>query len=99
MAQTLGQIEGRTWRLSHPLLGAYRLAAQVAHDRQVWLKRLATPPQAYADSPCCRAPILPLITRDALDTGLVCQHCGGTCVAFEDIPAEFQPKLRTWAER
>ena len=37
MAQTLGQLEGRAWRLSHPLLGAYRLAAQAAHDRQVWL--------------------------------------------------------------
>ena len=34
LAQTLGQLEGRAWRLSHPLLGAYRLAAQIAHDRQ-----------------------------------------------------------------
>ena len=33
MAQTLGQLEGRAWRLSHPLLGAYRLAAQAANDR------------------------------------------------------------------
>ncbi|MEI7535426.1 MAG: hypothetical protein WCK57_13745, partial [Verrucomicrobiae bacterium] len=30
LAQTLGQLEGRVWRLSHPLVGAYRLAAQVA---------------------------------------------------------------------
>ena len=44
LAQTLGQIEGRVWRASHPLLGAYRLAAQLAHERQVWLKRLAMPP-------------------------------------------------------
>lgn len=42
MAQTLGQLEGASWRLSHPLLGAYRLAAQLAHDRQIWLKRLAS---------------------------------------------------------
>src|SRR6266571_3590932 len=55
LAQTLGQLEGRAWRLSHPLLGACRLAAQLAHDRQVWLKRLATPPAAYRESRCCRS--------------------------------------------
>ncbi len=67
LAQTLGQLEGRAWRLSHPLLGAYRLGAQVAHDRQIWLKRLATSPAAYVEAPCCRAPLLPLLTRDVLD--------------------------------
>ena len=40
LAQTLGQLKGRAWRLSHPLLGAYRLAAQLAHERQIWHKRL-----------------------------------------------------------
>src|SRR5215813_4045471 len=75
LAQTLGQLEGKVWRLSHPLLGAYRLAAQLAHERQVWLKRLATPPAAYSESECCRAPLLPLFTRDVLEAGLMCQHC------------------------
>lgn len=98
MCQTLGQLEGRVWRLSHPLLGAYRLAAQVGHDRQIWFKRLATPPAAYQESPCCRAPLLPLLTRDVLETGLVCQHCGDTCVPFDEIPSELQPEIRTWAE-
>ncbi len=98
LAQTLGQLEGRAWRLSHPLLGACRLAAQLAHDRQVWLKRLATPPAAYRESPCCRAPLLPLFTRDVVETGLVCQHCAETCVPFEEIPAELQPEIRSWAE-
>lgn len=98
MAQTLGQLEGRAWRLSHPLLGAYRLAAQVAHDRQIWFKRLATPPMAYRESPCCRAPLLPLFTRDVTETGLVCQHCGDACVPFEEIPAELQHEIRAWAE-
>src|SRR5204863_7124273 len=74
MAQTLGQIEGRVWRLSHPLLGAYRLAAQLAHDRQIWFKRLATPPAAYPEASCCRAPLLPLLTRDALAPGFVSRH-------------------------
>src|SRR5215813_3982802 len=75
LSQTLGQLEGKSWRLSHPLLGAYRLAAQLAHERQIWLKRLATPPAAYLESPCCRAPTLPLLTRDVCDAGLMCQHC------------------------
>src|SRR5437667_2757670 len=42
MCQTLGQVSGRAWRLSHPLIGAYRLAAQLGQERQIWLKRLAT---------------------------------------------------------
>jgi len=46
LAQTLGQLEGKVWRSSHPLVGAYRLAAQLGHERQVWHKRLATPPAA-----------------------------------------------------
>ena len=97
LAQTLGQLEGKTWRLSHPLLGAYRLAAQLGHDRQIWLKRLATPPAAYPESPCCRAPTLPLLTRDVRESGLICQHCGETLVPFEEIPAALQPKLEEWS--
>src|SRR6266851_4281761 len=99
MAQTLGQFEGKVWRLSHPLLGAYRLAAQLAVERQIWLKRLATPPQAYAESPCCRAPLLPLLTRDAQESGLVCQHCSETLVPFEEVPAPLQAELAKWAAR
>jgi hypothetical protein len=97
MAQTLGQLEGRTWRLSHPLMGAYRLAAQLAHDRQVWLKRLATTPSAYTESQCCRAPLLPLLTRDVCESGLLCQHCGETAVPFEDIAEELQKELKAWS--
>ena len=73
LAQTLGQLEGRAWRLSHPLLGACRLAAQLAHDRQVWLKRLATPPAAYRESPCCRAPLPCPLPRPA-DRWTACAH-------------------------
>jgi hypothetical protein len=98
MAQTLGQIEGRAWRLSHPLLGAYRLAAQVAHERQVWLKRLATPPLAYRESPCCRAPTLPLLTRDLRNAGLICQHCNETLVPLDELPSEIRRELEEWAE-
>ena len=97
MAQTLGQFEGKAWRLSHPLLGAYRLATEVAHDRQIWLKRLITVPQAYSESPCCRAPFLPLLTRDVQDSGLICQHCSETLVAFDDLPSELQQPLKSWA--
>jgi hypothetical protein len=99
LAQTLGQISGRAWRLSHPLLGAYRLAAQLAHERQIWLKRLATQPAPYQESTCCRAPLLPLFTRDVLDAGLICQHCGDTCVGFEDVPDELKAEVRSWADQ
>ena len=97
MAQTLGQLQGRCWRFSHPLVGAYRLASQVGHDRQVWLKRLTTPPAAYTESECCRAPFLPLLTRDVMESGLICQHCSATLVPFEDLPETLRGLLKTWA--
>ncbi|MDB6111434.1 MAG: hypothetical protein JWR69_3184 [Pedosphaera sp.] len=99
LAQTLGQLEGRVWRLSHPLVGAYRLAAQLAHERQVWLKRLATPPAAYAEAPCCRAPLLPLVTRDVRECGLLCQYCNEPLAPFEEIPVELRGELETWAQQ
>jgi hypothetical protein len=97
LSQTLGQLAGKPWRLSHPLLGAYRLAAQLAHERQIWLQRLATPPHAYSESPCCRAPMLPLLTRDVHEAGLICQHCNETLVPFDEIPAAVQGELEAWA--
>jgi uncharacterized protein YbaR (Trm112 family) len=97
LAQTLGQLAGRAWRLSHPLLGAYRLAAQMGHGRQIWLKRLVALPRAYSESPCCRAPMLPLLTRDVRDAGLICQHCNETLVAFDEIPNAVQSELEAWA--
>ncbi len=97
LAQTLGQFEGRAWRLSHPLVGAYRLGAQVAHGRQVWFKRLATAPAAYAESPCCRAPFLPLLTREVKAEGLICQHCNEILVPFDELSVEFRTGLELWA--
>lgn len=99
MAQTLGQLEGKTWRLSHPLVGAYRLAAQLGYERQIWLKRLATPPSAYVEAPCCRAPALPLLTRDVAQAGLICQHCSETLLPLEEISAELRAELERWAGR
>jgi hypothetical protein len=98
LAQTLGQLEGRAWRLSHPLVGAYRLAAQVAHEKQIWFKRLATPPAGYAESPCCRAPFLPLLTRDVRAEGLICQHCNEILVPFEELPVEHRESVEQWAK-
>jgi hypothetical protein len=98
MSQTLGQLEGRVWRFSHPLLGAYRLAAQVAHERQVWLKRLANAPSAYTEATCCRAPLVPVFTREVLESGLICQHCGETAVPLEDLASPLEAMLRDWGE-
>jgi len=97
LAQTLGQLEGKVWRFTHPLLGAYRLAAQLAHERQVWLKLLVTPPAAYTESPCCRAPLLPLLSRDVRETGLICLHCSETVAPFDEIPAALRADLESWA--
>jgi hypothetical protein len=97
LAQTLGQLAGKTWRLSHPLLGAYRLAAQLAHERQIWFKRLVASPPAYSESSCCRAPMLPLLTREVREAGLICQHCSETLVPFDEIPAGLQGELEAWA--
>lgn len=99
LAQTLGQIEGKCWRFSHPLMGTYRLAAQIGHDRQIWFKRFATPPPAYLESPCCRAPMLPLLTRDVRDTGLVCHHCSETLVPFDEIPDAIRTDIDDWAKK
>ncbi|HEY9172967.1 MAG TPA: hypothetical protein VI136_11835, partial [Verrucomicrobiae bacterium] len=76
-----------------------RLGAQAAHDRQVWLKRLAMPPAAYPESPCCRAPFLPLLTRDVHESGLICQHCNEVLVPFDELPDELKPGLEGWAAK
>jgi hypothetical protein len=81
------------------LLGAYRLAAQLGHERQIWLKRLVATPDPYSESPCCRAPMLPLLTRDVHEVGLICQHCNETLVPFDDIPHALQRDLKAWAAR
>ncbi len=97
LSQTLGQLQGQAWRYSHPLINTYRLAAELAHDRQIWLKRLANTPAGFADAPCCRAPALPLLTRDCIETGLICMHCAETLVPFDELPADLQTAVRQWA--
>ncbi len=98
LAQTLGQIEGQVWRNSHPLMRSYQLAAAEAHERGTWLKRLANAPAAYQESPCCRAPLLPLFTRDVMESGLICVHCGEAAVPVEEIEGELRERMAQWAE-
>lgn len=97
-AQTLGQLHGHAWRASHPLVGAYKLAAQIAHERRLWLQKLVNIPHGYHAAPCCRAPFLPLFTRDIAEHGLLCQHCNEPLVPFDDLPAELQVETKQWAE-
>lgn len=99
MAQTLGQFEGRSWRLSHPLMGSYRLACQIGQDRGLKLSRIVTVPAAYSMAECCGQPMLPLITRDIVESGLVCQHCNGTAVSFDELPERIKPAIRDWSEK
>jgi hypothetical protein len=98
LAQTLGQLKGKMWRFSHPLIGTYRLAAELAHRRQVWLKRLVNMPAGFTPASCCRAPTLPLFSRDVLQSGLICQHCSETLVPFEELPPDLQSAIRSWAD-
>jgi hypothetical protein len=98
LAQTLAQLKGRSLRFSHPLVGAYRLAAEQAHRRQIWLKRMVAAPAGFPEAPCCRAPALPVFSRDVMETGLLCQHCSETLVAPEDLPANLREDVKSWAE-
>lgn len=98
LAQTLGQLHGRAWRMSHPLVGAYRLGAQLANERQIWLQRLVNIPVGYQPATCCRAPLLPLFTRDVTENGLICQHCGETCFEFSEIPESLRGAILIWSK-
>jgi hypothetical protein len=98
LSQTLSQMEGRVWRMSHPLVSAYRAAAEIGNERDIWDKRLATLPHAFPPAECCRAPLLPLFTRDVVNSGLLCQHCGATAIEFEDVPNAIRGRIEEWAE-
>jgi hypothetical protein len=98
LAQTLGQFDGRVWRMSHPLVSAYRAAAELGNDRDIWHKRIASIPPGFTLSECCGAPLLPLFTRDILNTGLLCQHCGATTVEWDDLAKQLRKKVEPWAE-
>jgi hypothetical protein len=98
LAQTLSQLEGRLWRASHPLVSAFRLGADEGHQRQIWLKRLVNAPGSFPLGECCRAPLFPLFTRDVLNSGLLCQHCGATTIEFTDVPKAFRDKIQKWAD-
>lgn len=97
MSQTLGQFEGRIWRYSHPLMRSYQLAAMQAHESGTWLKRLVKIPANYGEAECCRAPLLPLVTRDFPKSGLICVHCGGTALPLENVSAGLRARLEQWA--
>ena len=99
IAQTLAQLQGRGWRLSHPLVGMYRLAAGAAHRRGLRLSRLVSIPHEYPEANCCGAPLLPLVTRDAPQEGLICSHCNGRALEVDDLPEEVAGRLKEWADR
>ena len=97
LSQTLSQLQGRSWRMSHPMVAAYRLAAQTAAQKHIWSQRLVTPPNPYLLAECCRAPLLPLLTRDAGESGLICMHCNASCVPMETVMTQCQPVI-DWAK-
>jgi hypothetical protein len=98
-AQTLGQLHGRAWRMSHPLVASYRLAAQVSHERGLWMQRLVNVPLGYTLAECCNSPLLPYLTRDSVDHGLCCIHCNETAIPLSSLPATMVTAIREWGER
>lgn len=96
-SQTLGQLQGQAWRMSHPLVGAFRLAAQVAHERGLWHQRLVNMPIGYTAADCCQAPLVPLFTREVADYGLLCLHCNESAVPFDQLPAPIAERISRWA--
>ena len=99
MAQSLAQLQGNLWRMSHPLVASYRLAAMVGLDRQIWHQRFVNVPPGFCSADCCRAPSVPMVTRDLLEKGLVCVHCGQQMVALDQIKnQQLAEKLSQWAE-
>lgn len=97
LVQTLGHFTGGLWRYSHPLVGAYKLASQVGHQRQIWLKRLVDIPNPFAVAECCRSPLLPLVTRDLQESGLICIHCGEQAFPLGELPRELRQALDGWS--
>jgi hypothetical protein len=41
--------------------------------------------------------MLPLLTRDVNEVGLICQHCSETLVPFDEVPAPLKDELGNWA--
>jgi hypothetical protein len=99
LSQTLGQLEGRAWRGSHPLVSSARVAAEEANERNVWHKRLASPPAAYPFCELCRAPFLPFFTRESGKEGLFCFHCSEPAIPIEDLPPALGQELKEWSDR
>lgn len=98
LVQTLGIFAGGLWPYSHPLVGAYKLAAQTGHQRQIWHKRLVDIPNPFMMAECCRSPLLPLATRDVVESGLICMHCNETTVPFNELPEDIQATLKSWSD-
>ncbi|MGV3773034.1 MAG: hypothetical protein ACO1QB_09040 [Verrucomicrobiales bacterium] len=99
LSQTLSQLRGRYWRMSHPFIHSYRFAAKAGHERQIWLKRLANHPPEFPPAKCCRSPLFVILSRDLLKTGLICMHCEETAVDFDELPADVKTMLQPWMER
>lgn len=98
-SQTLGQLHGKAWRMSHPLVASLRLAAQVAHERSLWQQRLVNAPMGYPLAECCGAPLLPYMTRDVGEHGLCCIHCNETAVPVAQLPESVKAALMLWSRK
>ena len=43
--------------------------------------------------------MLPMLTRDVHEAGLICEHCSDSLVPFEEIPEAVRGALETWSKK
>ena len=95
--QTLGQLFERSWRASHPLVLAYRLGAAVAHQRDLWNRRILSIDAHYQPTDCCRAPSIPFVTFEACTHGIYCSCCGEVLLMIEELEASLASSFKHWS--
>ena len=98
----------KRWASSKAVPGGCRIRSSA---RIGWLPRSPTTarsgssgsprrPRVTRNRPCCRAPLLPLLTRDVRAEGLICQHCNEILVPFDELPAELRElAVSAWAQQ
>lgn len=99
LSQSLGQFYERSWRVSHSFVVAYRLGVTVAHQRDVWNRRIFSFHQNYQTAPCCNAPTIPLVSFEMMSHGIACSCCGGELISLKELPLSLRKAFMDWGRR
>ena len=99
LAQTLGQLEGKAWRDSRTHYWGRIVSPRRRRTTANLVQTSGESAASYIESPCCRAPMLPMLTRDVREAGLICEHCSDSLVPFDEIPEAVRGELESWAKK